>query len=1327
MTFTATIMWNGINSVLPTGTVQFSVDGTTFGAPVAITAGKATITDSALSSGSHTVTASYSGDSNFGTSSGFLNSNQVVNQASTTTTLSSSPNPSNLGQTVTFTATVMWNGINSVLPTGTVQFAVDGIAFGFPAAISAGKATITDSALSVGTHTITASYSGDSNFAMSSGTLSGAETVNPASTTTAVTASPIPLSLGQTVTFTAAVTSAAATFDNGGTVQFAVDGSIFGPPAAISAGMATITNSALSIGTHTITAAYSGDSNFGTSSGTLSGGLIVNKASTTTAVSSAANPSNLGQTATFTATVTAGSGTFDNGGTVQFAVDGNTFGTPVSLGAGTATITDSVLSAGTHTITALYSGDSNFATSSGTLSGGETVNQANTTTAVSSSPNSPAYGQTVTFTATVTWNGINSVLPTGTVQFAVDSTAFGAPAAITAGKATINDSALSTGAHTITALYSGDSNFGTSSGTLSGGQTVNQASTTTAVSSSVNPSGLAQTATFTATVTWNGINSVLPTGTVQFSVDGTTFGTPAAITAGKATINDAALSIGTHTITAVYSGDSNFGTSSGTLSGGQTVTKASTTTAVNSSLNPSALGQTATFTATVAPGSSTFDNGGTVQFTVDGSAFGAAAAISAGKATITDSALSIGTHTITASYSGDSNFATSSATLSGGQTVNKASTTTAVISSSNPSNLGQTATFTATVTPGSGAFDNGGTVQFSVDGSTFGTPAAISAGKATITDSALSGGMHTITALYNGDSNFGSSSGTLSGGQTVNQASTTTAVSSSLIPSVYGQTVTFTATVTWNGINSVLPTGTVQFAVDGSTFGAPAAISAGKATMADSVLSTGKHTITAVYSGDGNFATSSATLSGGQTVNQASTTTAVSSTPNPSAYGQTVTFTATVTPGSGSFDNGGTVQFAVDGSAVGAAAAISTGKATMNDSALSIGTHTITAVYSGDSNFGTSSGTLSGGQAVNQASTTTAVNSSPSPSNLGQTVTFTATVIPGSGAFDNGGTVQFAVDGSTFGAPAAISAGTATITDSALSIGTHTITASYSGDSNFATSSGTLSGGQTVNQASTTTAVSSSVNPSGFAQTVTFTATITPGSATFDNGGTVQFAVDGSTVGVPAAISAGKATITDSILSAGTHTITALYSGDSNFATSSGTLSGSQTVNQASTTTAVSSSVTPSVYGQTVTFTATVTWNGINSVLPTGTVQFAVDGSAVGAPTAINAGKATINDSALSTGTHTLTASYSGDGNFGSSSGTFSGGQTVNQASTTTAVSSSRESVGLCSDGNLHGHGNAWLGFLRQRRHRAVRRGRQRCSVRRRLSMPVKQRSPTLH
>ena len=225
--------------------------------------------------------------------------------------------------------------------------------------------------------------------------------------------------------------------------------------------------------------------------------------------------------------------------------------------------------------------------------------------------------------------------------------------------------------------------------------------------------------------------------------------------------------------------------------------------------------------------------------------------------------------------------------------------------------------------------------------------------------------------------------------------------------------------------------------------------------------------------------------------------------------------------------------------------------------------------------------------------TTVAVSSSANPSLLGQPVTFTVTVTPTSGAFDNGGMVQFAVDGTTYGAPVALSSGVATIIDAALGVGTHTITAAYSGDAAFSGSSNLLTGGQAVCQSlATTTVVTTSLNPSPFGQSVTFTAAVTSASGQFDNGGSVQFAVDGATYGSSAPLnSAGRATITASNLTAGTHTITAAYNGDANFTGSSGAFV--EMIGSGITTTTISDSSNPSVSGQAVTFTASVSLVGL--------------------------------------------------------------------------------------------------------------------------------------
>ena len=737
----------------------------------------------------------------------------------------------------------------------------------------------------------------------------------------------------------------------------------------------------------------------------------------------------------------------------------------------------------------------------------QTVNQIPTTTTLSSSANPSTSGQSVTLTATV-----SPSTATGTVQFAIDGTNVGSPVTLSSGQATFSSSSLSVGSHTITVAYSGDTNDATSaSPTLS--QTVNQIPTTTTLSSSANPSTSGQSVTLTATV-----SPSTATGTVTFAVDGTTqLGSPVTLSSGQATFSSSSLSVGSHTITVAYSGDTNDATSaSPTLS--QTVNQIPTTTTLSSSANPSTSGQSVTLTATVSPSTAT----GTVTFTVDGTAQ-PAVTLSGGQATFSSSSLSVGSHTITAAYSGDTNDATSaSSTLS--QTVNQIPTTTTLSSSANPSTSGQSVTLTATVSPSTAT----GTVTFTVDGTA--QPAVtLSGGQATFSSSSLSVGSHTITAAYSGDTNDATSaSSTLT--QTVNQL-TTTMLSSSNNPSTSGQSVTLTATV-----SPSTATGAVQFAIDGTNVGSPVTLSGGQATFSSSSLSVGSHTITAAYSGDTNIIGSTTTMT--QTVNQIPTTTTLSSSANPSTSGQSVTLTATVSPSTAT----GAVQFAIDGTNVGSPVTLSGGQATFSSSSLSVGSHTITAAYSGDTNDATSaSSTLS--QTVNQIPTTTTLSSSANPSTSGQSVTLTATVSPSTAT----GTVQFAIDGTNVGSPVTLSGGQATFHSSSLSVGSHTITAAYSGDTNDATSaSPALS--QTVNKGSVAILLSSSVSSDTFGQPVTLTAIVSPvAPATSLPGGYVQFISNSQDLGSPVPLSNDKATLVITSLPAGTNYIVVSYFGNSNF------------------------------------------------------------------------------------------------------------------------------------------------------------------------------------
>src|SRR5205823_5238790 len=197
--------------------------------------------------------------------------------------------------------------------------------------------------------------------------------------------------------------------------------------------------------------------------------------------------------------------------------------------------------------------------------------------------------------------------------------------------------------------------------------------------------------------------------------------------------------------------------------------------------------------------------------------------------------LSVATHSITAVYGGDSNFnGSTSNTVS--QVVNKANTTTSITSSQNPSGVGQTVIFTATVSavaPGTGT--PSGTVSFRDSGTEIGT-GPLSAGVATFSTSSLTAGSHIITAVYLGDGSFnGSTSGNLT--QQVNKGNTTTTVSSSANPSVSGQSVTFTATVKTSS-NGPVTVGTVTFKDGANTLATLVSLNAsGQATFTISTLS----------------------------------------------------------------------------------------------------------------------------------------------------------------------------------------------------------------------------------------------------------------------------------------------------------------------------------------------------------------------------------------------------------------------------------------------------------------------------------------------------------
>ena len=278
--------------------------------------------------------------------------------------------------------------------------------------------------------------------------------------------------------------------------------------------------------------------------------------------------------------------------------------------------------------------------------------------------------------------------------------------------------------------------------------------------------------------------------------------------------------------------------------------------------------------------------------------------------------------------------------------------------------------------------------------------------------------------------------------------------------------------------------------------------------------------------------------------------------------------------------------------------------------------------------------------------TTTTLSASPSPSGLGQNVNFVATVL-WSGNAVTSGTVTLNDGPTTIATSSLNQFGQATFPVSSLSVGSHAMTASYSGSGGLQPSTGMRT--HVVNKGNTTTTIVSGTNPSIVGQSVTLTASVNPvAPATGTATGTVQFRDGGVDIGSPVTLSSGSASLSTSFMSTGAHSITAVYAGDADSNTST-SASISQTVNKATTTTAVTSDVNPSVFGQAVMFTATVSPIAPGSGTPGGTVQFRDNGVDVGSPVTLTDGCASFTTNSLTTGTHLITAVYSGDSGFDAS------------------------------------------------------------------------------
>ena len=468
-----------------------------------------------------------------------------------------------------------------------------------------------------------------------------------------------------------------------------------------------------------------------------------------------------------------------------------------------------------------------------------------------------------------------------------------------------------------------------------------------------------------------------------------------------------------------------------------------TTTTLASSLNPSVYGQGVLFTAVVSAASGTPT--GTVIFYDGSTAIGSATLVS-GRAAISISSLAVGSHSITAAYQGVGLFVPSTSAPVN-QVVNIAATLTSLTSSQNPAVVTESVTYTAAVASQSGGAVTG-TVVFQDGGSTVATVTVVS-NQAAYSTKYSSPGTHPITATYSGDTNnTGSVSATLVE-QINNGFASKTTLTTSGSPTFAGQPVTFTATVT--STQGTIPNGELVTFYDGTNAIGTGATASGVATFTTSSLTAKMHFIKATYAGDATFEPSAGAVK--QVVDKYATTTTLSSSLNPSNYGQAVTLTATVTP-IGPYQPTGRVAFKNGSAGLGLGTLNASGVATLTTAKIPLGADTLTATYDGDA-FNGESVSVAITQTVSQASLGMVLTSAPNPSTLDKSVRFEAT-LTSNGGVPTGQSVTFSYNGATLGTAKVNSKGVATFSTKTLPQGLDAVTAAYAGSVDYSSASATI-------------------------------------------------------------------------------------------------------------------------------------------------------------------------------------------------------------------------------------------------------------------------------
>lgn len=532
----------------PTGIVTFFEDGSQIGTATIDGEGAAALTlGNGLVPGTHAFLATYPGDGNF-TPCESVKIYVLVNAYGVTLNLTSTPNPSLTGQSVTFQVRI--SSANGV-PPGSITLTDNSTNATFATLTpdASGNASYSISTLAVGTHLVEAFYSGNPNFTSASASIQQiVENGNP--TTTALTCLPSPIDISATAQLTATVTSTYGTPT--GSVSFTDNGTALATNP-LAAGTTSLTYTGAAAGTHSIVATYIPSGSFAASSATCS--EVVNPLPTTSTLTVTPPTSTYGTPITLSATVSPAMppGPSTPTGTVTFYNGATALGT-APLASGIATLSNVSLPGGSYNLTCMYGGSAIY-TSSNCSPVPAIVNAAPTALTLTSSSNPAAYLSSVTFTVGSTTNGP----PAGagnTIQLSVNSQIVSLTTNAS-GSATYTISTLASGSYPVAATFAATNNLQASSAALT--EVITAAPTSITLIGSPDPGDLNQPVTLTATVSSQ--NTTVDGGTVTFYDGSAPLGSSPLSSAGTATLTATFTTVGVHNLTAGYGGSTNFSSS----------------------------------------------------------------------------------------------------------------------------------------------------------------------------------------------------------------------------------------------------------------------------------------------------------------------------------------------------------------------------------------------------------------------------------------------------------------------------------------------------------------------------------------------------------------------------------------------------------------------------------------------------------------------------------------------------------------------------------------------------------------------------------------------